>query len=180
MHLLQGVLALLPLLMPAGALAAEEPLSIYTGSWRGSVKTSPGDCVWQTRAQISEKAGHAGGTFTYTGPCSSNPRTGTFRAKPEGGGCYSVSASIPGLPKFPFLACFDEKGNVSIDSPILKGSLILSEDRRKAALQSSSPLGKAGGTFRKISKTPARPEGKGSTKNAKQEVSAPEVLIGSY
>lgn len=178
MHLLQGVLALL--LLPAAAQAAADPFSIYTGSWRGSVKTAPGDCVWQTRAYISEKAGYASGTFTYSGPCSNNPKTGTFRGKPEGGGCYSVSASIPGLPKFPFLACFDEAGNVKIDSPILKGSLILSEDRRKAALEASSPIGKAAGTFRKTSKTPARPEGKGGKKNAKPEVSAPEVLIGSY
>lgn len=157
---------LLPLafLTLAAAPASADPRVInFAGVWKGPVSTTPNGCTWQVSANVVEKAGFALGNFTYSGPCARGLQSGTFRAKPTSRTCYQVDASVPGMPKTQFSACFNDDGSVTFDSLLIKGSVRLSEKNRKAALSATSLLGGAAGT---LLKTMAPKPGKDPKKKA--------------
>jgi len=150
------------LLYTAAPASADPRLRNFTGVWKGPVSTTPNGCTWQVTANVVEKDGFAMGNFSYSGPCAKGLRTGTFRARPTSPACYQVTAGGPGMPNLQFSACFKPDGNVIFDSLLIKGSVKLSADNRKAAFVSTSLLGGAAGTLLKTMKTP---QAKGSKKS---------------
>lgn len=161
MSLQSGILVLL--LAAAAPASADPRVRNFAGVWKGPVSTTPNGCTWQVTAAVTEKNGFATGSFTYFGPCAKGLQSGTFRARPVSPVCYQVNAGVPGMPKMQFSACFEPDGNVTFDSLLIKGSLKLSEENRKAALSSTSLLGGAAGTLRKTMKTPPAKDAKKNT-----------------
>lgn len=163
----------LALLLAAAAPAAADPRARnFAGVWKGPVTSTPNNCVWQVTASVLEKNAYANGTFNYSGPCGRGLQSGTFSARPTGPNCYDVSAGVPGMPKLQFAACFKSNGDVELDSMLLKGSVRLSEENRKAEFSAQSMLGGAAGTLRK---TMTPPPGKGPKKKAPAPVKPPSL-----
>lgn len=155
---------ILVLLLAAAAPASADPrVRVLAGVWKGPVSTTPNGCTWQVTANVVEKDGFALGNFSYSGPCAKGLQTGTFRARPVSPACYQVNAGVPGMPELQFSACFEPDGNVTFDSPLIKGSVKLSEENRKAALGATSLLGGAAGTLFKTVKTPPAKDAKKRT-----------------
>ena len=152
-------LLLAALLAAAAPVSAAPKVRVFAGVWKGPVTVTPNNCVWQVTASVAEKNDFATGNFTYSGPCAGGLQSGTFRARPAGQGCYRVDARVPGMPGLQFSACFEDGGIVTLDSMLIKGSVKLSEENRKAALSAASLLGGAAGTLRK---TLTPPPGKGA------------------
>ena len=164
MNLLPQALALL--LAAAAPASADPRVRNFAGVWKGPVSTTPNGCTWQVSANVAEKEGFALGSFTYSGPCAKGLQSGTFRAKPTSRTCYLVDAGVPGMPKLRFSACFSDDGTVTFDSMLIKGSVKLSEENRKAALSATSMLGGAAGTLRKaMAPKPGKTKKKASTVN---------------
>lgn len=178
MHILPGFLILCLAAGPASA-AGSPALKTFAGSWKGSVTTETNGCVWQVNGLIKEKAGHGSGNFSYTGPCDGGIKTGTFSAKPGGGGCYSATVALPGLPPLPVTACFGPPDTLTFDSMMVKGTLKLSDHNNKADLRSQSLAGAASGSFKRVVAAPAA-AGKGKKHEKTSKPVQTEVLIGSY
>jgi len=179
MHLLPGAL-ILGLLFSQPAHSAGDPrMKGLAGSWSGSVNTSPDNCAWDVKANVTEKLGYATGNFNYSGPCAKGLKMGTFNASPSTPGCFSVGVNVPGMPKMQLSACFDPDGNLSFGSMMINGALKFSEKGSKADLSAKSLLGSAFGRFTKRS-GPAAKAGKKGKKNVQPLQSRPlEVHGGS-
>jgi hypothetical protein len=159
MHILPRVLT--ALLLAAGPAAAAPVVKDLAGTWQGPVSTTPDGCSWKVTASVKERSGYLMGNFNYSGPCSKGMNTGSFTARPAEGGCYSVNAGVPGLPKLNFSACFLDESRVVFESMIIKGSLKIAGDRRSLVFESSSLLGGARGTLKKTWSPPASAGQKG-------------------
>lgn len=173
MYILPGLLILL---LGSAPCSADPRTAPYWGYWKGVVTVTPANCLWNTRVHITEKQRILTGAFTYSGACAQGLKSGTFTATPAGEGCFDAEAGIPGLPKFSGKACFDSEGNLDFDALLFKGTIKLSDRRRRADLQSSSALGGASGVFKKT--TAPKAAKKGKSDEASDKVSTREVFIG--
>ncbi|MDO8803337.1 MAG: hypothetical protein Q7R35_02805 [Elusimicrobiota bacterium] len=176
MHILPCSLTLLLAFVVPAAAAGGDSMECLLGSWKGSVKSSPDDCVWAVESGVGGKAQEINGIFSYAGKCAPKKRAGTFTAKPTKPGCFSAIAEVKGMPKMNMSGCIDSKGLVKFSCPAFKGTVQFSKDWSSVKLVVNAGPGGAAGTFKRTSKKPVAVRGRAGKKDTDEDNG--EVRIG--